>query len=441
MSKHPYSLTGLAVRGFKSICAEQEIEIRPLTILAGANSSGKSSIMQPLLLLKQTLEDRADRGALFLDGPNLKFTSTDQLLSKGANENREFSVRITCSNGDSLEIWFAAAPKLGFDVKRMSYRSNDQEFDIRRGMKREEIIRSLSCKGKAIVKEINGKGMPLRMEVKRDRCFLRIQMPDSGSAGQTFRFWQPSEMLSPGRLFEASILSFIHLPGLRGNPRRTYPKTAATTSPHFPGTFDDYVASLVFQWQSTKDEKWEQLGRCMEGLGLSWRVSAKPVDDTKYELRVGRLPLRMRGGSDMVSIADVGFGVSQCLPVLVALIEARAGQLVYLEQPEIHLHPKAQRGLARLLCESAQRGANLVVETHSALLLREVQTLVALEKMPKEDVILHWFQRDKQGATTVSSAELDENGAYGDWPEDFDETELDADIQYLEAVERRGVSR
>src|SRR2546429_9662613 len=75
-------ITRIDVRGFKSINQEQSIEIRPLTILAGANSSGKSSMMQPLLLLKQTLEASYDPGALLLNGPNVKFTQVDQLLSR-----------------------------------------------------------------------------------------------------------------------------------------------------------------------------------------------------------------------------------------------------------------------------------------------------------------------------------------------------------------------
>src|SRR5713101_6998877 len=74
-------ITQLTVSGFKSINREQSIEIRPLTILAGANSSGKSSMMQPLLLLKQTLEATYDPGALLLNGPNVRFTSIEQLLA------------------------------------------------------------------------------------------------------------------------------------------------------------------------------------------------------------------------------------------------------------------------------------------------------------------------------------------------------------------------
>jgi predicted ATPase len=74
-------LTKLAVDGFKSISTALEIQLKPLTVLAGTNSSGKSSIMQPLLLLKQSLELSYDPGPLYLSGPNTKFTNFDKMIS------------------------------------------------------------------------------------------------------------------------------------------------------------------------------------------------------------------------------------------------------------------------------------------------------------------------------------------------------------------------
>ena len=78
-------ITAIKVRGFKSIYDETELENQPLTILAGANSSGKSSMMQPLLLLKQTLEATYDPGPLLLNGPNVKFTGTEHALEMFSN--------------------------------------------------------------------------------------------------------------------------------------------------------------------------------------------------------------------------------------------------------------------------------------------------------------------------------------------------------------------
>ena len=138
----------------------------------------------------------------------------------------------------------------------------------------------------------------------------------------------------------------------------------------------------------------------------------------------------------MVSIADVGFGVSQVLPVLVALIVAEPGQLVYLEQPELHLHPRAQVALAQVLAAAAKRGVRVVAETHSSLLLLAVQTLVAEGSLSPELVKLHWFTRGENGATKIDTADLDEAGAYGDWPEDFDDVDLKAQSRYLNAADR-----
>ena len=75
------------VAGFKAIGARQDLEVRPLTLLAGANSSGKSSMMQAILLLKQTMEASYDPGSLLLNGANVKFTSVDQILHRGGTIN------------------------------------------------------------------------------------------------------------------------------------------------------------------------------------------------------------------------------------------------------------------------------------------------------------------------------------------------------------------
>ena len=96
-------ITKIAVSGFKSLANECTIDIRPLTILAGANSSGKSSIMQPLLMLKQTLEAPYDPGSLLIEGPNVQFTLANQFLSKLISDKRadRFQIRIDHREIDS----------------------------------------------------------------------------------------------------------------------------------------------------------------------------------------------------------------------------------------------------------------------------------------------------------------------------------------------------
>lgn len=438
MADRPETISKIVVRGFKSIVDEQQIELRPLTLLAGANSSGKSSMMQPILLLKQTLEATSDPGALLLDGPNVHFTSADQLLSKMPGKGRtfEFGVKTELSSGRRLEVVFKRAQGVGFELIATDSRYGAKSLRIVPNMSHDDILKVLAESLEESFKNLaadNGKSEIKRQHwsAHRERCFFSFVR--SGEAGQ----FLGTTTISPAGQFIPCLQALIHLPGLRGNPQRTYPRRAA--GPLFPGTFEDYVASIITQWQSKGAPRLSQLGAALENMGLTWKVEAQPVDDTQVELRVGRLIHSKSGGDhDLVSIADVGFGVSQSLPVLVALIVAEPGQVVYLEQPEMHLHPRAQRRLAHVLADAANRGVIVVAETHSALLLREVQTLAATGKLSTDKVKLHWVQRQDDGRTVVTPADLDENGAYGDWPEDFDEVELDAEKTYLDAVEGRG---
>src|SRR5437016_12261164 len=110
------AIRAIFVAGYKSISQPTEIEVRPLTLLAGANSSGKSSIMQPLLLLKQTLEAPYDPGALLLNGPNVKFTSVNQLLTQSYIRKTEgiFHIGIETRSQETVEIYFTRSKNKGF---------------------------------------------------------------------------------------------------------------------------------------------------------------------------------------------------------------------------------------------------------------------------------------------------------------------------------------
>jgi hypothetical protein len=426
-------VTGVSVSGYKSLSVPQGIDIRPLTILAGANSSGKSSLMQPLLLLKQTLEASYDPGPLLLNGPNVKFTSVDQLLSrtaKGAPVDL-VSVGVSTSGGLKCLLEFSRYPKHGVRLARQeTVDAEGRKMELRPDMPGDEISRAVPDSMKNIAQQFQTTYTDWR--IIRNRCFLEVELaaPDSEAA---LRFGPPGGI----GMIQSLIRGLIHLPGLRGNPARTYPVTAVGET--FPGSFEAYVASILVEWQRNDKPKLAQLGRDLESLGLTWKVAVSPIDDTQVEMQVGRLPHAIRGGAwDMVSLADVGFGVSQTLPVLVALLAAENGQLVYLEQPEIHLHPRAQSALAEVIAAAAGRGARVVVETHSNLLLLGFQTVVREGRLPPSDIKLHWFKRNQDGSTEITSADLDSEGRFGDWPEDFAEVLLNAEGRYLDAGTTRG---
>jgi len=439
--KSPSRLARISVEGFKSINEKQTLELAPVTVLAGANSAGKSSMLQPLLLLKQTLESPFDPGTLLLSGQNVKFTTADQMLFHCAGEacKREFAVELETNEGAWVRLVYSCPAKQGVTLAEIQHRESatDSVKRVYPGMPPEEIVSLLPPFLKQIAEDVARKttNTPLHWDVERERIFLGFALKDEKS---TPVFALSADAFdSPVTAFLQHIAGVLHLPGLRGNPQRGYPTTAVGLD--YPGTFEVYVASVINHWQKNGDPRVKALGEDLRKLGLTWKVEAKKIDDTMVELRVGRLPLpRKVGGRDMVSIADVGFGVSQTLPVLVALRVAEPGRIVYLEQPEIHLHPNAQAALARIIASAAKRGVIVVLETHSAILLRSIQTLVALGEIAPQDVNLNWFNRDDiNGATHIHRAILDENGTYGDWPEDFDDVALRVENDYLDAIEKR----
>jgi len=443
---HPTSITAIAVRGYKSLSQAQCIEIRPLTILAGANSSGKSSMMQPVLLLKQTLEAQYDPGALLLDGSNVRITSVDQLLSKDTHGTCTQNFSIECEidfgvfaklNINKIEITFKKSPEKGLDIESMTYQIGKEEtITIYPKMPHEEIMKVIPSMVRRMYDALLFNTQPTLSKnnfhwiIKRNRCFLSFAMMSEEEP----QILSISPAIFTNELVQ-HIQNIIHLSGLRGNLERTY-KTSAVGE-QFPGDFKEYVASILYHWQQTQHENINLVSNALQELGLTWKVEAKSVDDTRVELRVGRLThSKPNSAHDVVSIADVGFGVSQALPIIVALFAARPGQIVYLEQPEIHLHPNAQHKMARLLADAARRGVRVVVETHSSLLLTGIQTLVASGELSPELVKLHWFTR-KSGVTHIDSTDLDETGSFGEWPQDFDDVTLRAENAYLNAVEEK----
>jgi predicted ATPase len=246
-------------------------------------------------------------------------------------------------------------------------------------------------------------------------------------------------------MLNAAIRELIHIPGHRGEQQRKWllarvPGTSPFAANEFEGPFEKYVPSLIEQWQDSRDQpKLSKLNDGMAFLDLAFAVRTVRLNESEIEILVPRT--RSSGDNDLVNIADVGLAVTAAISVMTALIQADPGQLVYIEQPELHLHPRAQWRLAQLLVQAANRGVRLVIETHSSLLLQGIMTQVAKGGISRENVALHWFARDEEGITKVTTADVDAEGRFGDWPADFDDVELKATNAYLDAVETKLMER
>ncbi|MFC9919654.1 AAA family ATPase [Agromyces binzhouensis] len=439
----------LTVEGYKTVRDPRTLRVAPLTIIAGVNSSGKSSFMQPFLMLKQTLDSAFDPGPLLLYGPNVKITDYAQLLSRGKAKNdivRRFTVGMRRGNQSRITTYAEKGQGLSVESDILSAGEASLELtDNPSPSGRKKLREAAGSRAASYVKVFEDQprfssaadgGVKWDLEVYRNRCFLELRLVIEAGGISPLRIPISDEIADDDQWVNL-LRGIIHVPGLRGNPERAYNRSAVGAT--YPGTFETYVASLVYEWSISNSARLGRLSSQLEDLGLTWKLAPRKLDDASIELTVGRMPHAQQGGAhDLVSVADVGFGVSQTLPVLVALLAANTGQIVYIEQPEIHLHPRAQLALGDILVEAANRGVMVVAETHSSLVIRGIQTAVAQNRLAAADLSLNWFGRDAfTGFQTITTAEIDEAGRFGDWPLDFDDVSRDADWAYLDAIQGR----
>jgi predicted ATPase len=175
------------------------------------------------------------------------------------------------------------------------------------------------------------------------------------------------------------------------------------------------------------------------GLIQSFTVSAIAPDREEFEVRV-----RVSDRAEEVKLTDIGFGVSQVLPVVVQAFYAPPNSTVLIEQPEIHLHPSAQIALADLFIaaisareEGEPRRVQFLVESHSEHFLRRLQRRIAEEEITESDVALYFCYLGDDGAQ-IDRLEVDSYGNILNWPPDFFGDELeDVAVQADKAMQRK----
>jgi predicted ATPase len=225
--------------------------------------------------------------------------------------------------------------------------------------------------------------------------------------------------------FEEQLRRIYYLGPLRAYPERTYTWSGAQPSDMGQAGEQAIHAILssrdrgetITRGRGIKRVTLEQyVAEWLKQLGLiaEFRVEAVAEGSQIFRVNVRKLP----GGAESL-ITDVGFGVSQILPVVVLCFYVPEGATVILEQPEIHLHPAVQANLADVLIDAWQkRRVQILVESHSEHLLRRLQRRIAEKVLGKDDVALYFCEAGQRGSK-ATPLELDLLGNITNWPEDF----------------------
>lgn len=342
-------LTSLTIQNFK--CFESvTLTLAPLTILTGLNGSGKSTVLQSLLLLRQShMSGFLARGSLQLNGEYVQIGAAD----------------------DALYQW-AESQNIAFTMT-----SEEDE-------KKTEIQWEFSYGGVD--------GQSLDIIASKERIPTTSGYKQLGSLFQDNFQYLSAERLGPRISFALSEHQVKEKKQLGARGEYTA---------HFLSLFGDESVHTSIQHPRAKSKKL----RDQVEAWLSEICPGTRLKTTLYrEIDQAGLRYSFAGrsaNSDDFRASNVGFGISYTLPILTAILSAPQGTLLILENPEAHLHPKGQRQLGYLLGLASAYGIQIIMETHSEQILSGVRLALFAERLVKKDVSLCYFSRQEQGKLFV----------------------------------------
>lgn len=285
---------------------------------------------------------------------------------------------------------------------------------------------------------------------KRGRAWpLGAPLRFYGFPDEVVAYYQNADFVQDLNLqHEKLFQSLYYLGPLRTKPERLY--SWSGTDQVRVGFAGEYTIAAILAAQgrimSLGAKKWnmpleEIIAFKLKEMGLIDEFEIKPISERRQEYEV---KLRTKLSTDWVDLPDVGFGISQVLPVLVQCFYAPPGSIIIMEQPEIHLHPSAQSILADVMIDViksrenySDRNIQLIIETHSEHFLRRLQRRIAEETISQDEVSAY-FAKISGAQPILEPLKIDPFGNIRNWPEHFFGDEMgDITEQAKWALKRR----
>ena len=488
-------LLGFDLAGFKAFQELTYIPINPITVLAGLNSRGKSSVIQALLLLKQTLlaEKRVGgRITLDWDGSFFQVNRIEEMIyNRNGHGTFSFGFLSYCKTDKQYPttvLGIISSDLNQFFVKTTFTFHYNMKLPDESGLRLEisfEVIdeaknRLLTVKVTEVADSDNVRiEFYFDKEDEMDRVFPSTQIqysyfmpmwnssiPKFDASSQEFEVFRYSSvyhgLFHPIlKAIQTELVNNLKYVGpLREEPQRSYINRRirgddigargenavlllqrewheTITFVKLPTTQSTDTGGLkVINWADLESQEMalnEAINNCLRWLGMQ-QLRVEEEGSSSIQATFSTLST-----DDLwVTIADVGFGVSQILPVLTTGLLADSDSILIFEQPEIHLHPRAQARLAELLVCFARTGKRVLIETHSDHLINRLRRIIA-EDMTDElsdKVSIAFVQHGEEGAS-VEALRVNEEGLVENWPDGFlAETADDAEAIMLAGMNK-----
>lgn len=509
----------ITLENFKGFATNQSIEIKPITLIYGANSSGKSSILQSLLLMKQTLEQSNDPNAILLSkGKYIDLGNFNEFINNH-DTNKKLKIRLDLpvindrfmyrsqKNGKSIDIaveiiytqnklleidqyniylnnesfislkrtfdnikayshryYPRILRKQNNDIKKSNYeisninygneyfkkiyeyfleqfpKNEDEKFlkNLENREKNDEYQKYNKLRDFIINKEEKKIQEEIFKYCKRyifnftnflpNICLRREQIEESLIESLTPYILREKRLLpyiddlvDISAFIVSDVLSKIHYLGpLRKNPERYYVSSGNTSD--YVGKTGLESPDILYENENNILNKTNKWLRKLTNYSIKPTATTRKTKD-KGSQNVYSLRLVDAITNTNVNITDLGFGISQILPIIVQSFKSN-GDLILIEQPEIHIHPKLQAEMGSMFAEACKNNM-FIIETHSENLLLRLKKLVRTGKISNDQISIIYVDKTEQGSVCCP-IRLDDNGDFIDkWPKGFFEESLE----------------
>ncbi len=362
-------LTRLDLQFFK--CFELlRLPLGSLTLLSGGNASGKSSVLQALVLLHQTMREHEWSTRLLLNGASIRMGTVTDVVDK---VNGRYTVEIGVVDDERPYQWAFTGERseMSMAVDRVTVgdvpNEHPEVLHYLLPPKVDGAATSLAYRLRGLTYITAERVGPREVYPLEDRQSVTVV----GPAGE-----HAASVLHQGR--DVQVLDELALPEVPTTRLRQVEERMRT---FFPGC----------------------------GLTVQQVLQTNAVT----------LGLRTSTDTDFHRPVHAGFGLTQVLPIIVAALSATEGDIVLIENPEVHLHPAGQALMGQFLTDVARAGVQVIVETHSDHVLNGIRRSVRAGKLPPDQVAIHFFRPRSADAAQVISPQLDSAGNIDTWPEGF----------------------
>lgn len=370
-------ITKIELKNFK--CFQLlKLPLAELTLLAGSNASGKSSLLQALVILHQTIRENEWSNRLILNGSILSLGTVQDVVNKIHGRN-EFELSLT--DEDSRHSWSFTGER-----PEMSMTVN---YAPMAGIPSEEILNKL---------------LPV----------IAGETPKICSKLESLTYIT-AERIGPRDFYPLEDRSTIQTVGPKGEHAVSCLSRLGEKAVHESICIDTAPPTLLRQV-----EAWMQ--RFFPGCGIEVAPIAR--------MNAVSLGIRTSSETDFHRPINVGFGLTQVLPILVAVLSANPGDLVLIENPEVHLHPAGQALMGSFLATAASAGAQIIIESHSDHVLNGIRRTVRKKVLQPTQVSLHFFRPPAPELDQVVSPQLDQFGNIDTWPDGFFD-QFDKDMNHF----------